>query len=238
MFSLPEKYKKDKHISIKPFLNETLSASEKKRFKESIAEMSILYQIEGFDIPNLVNDDYHCEAIAFLDIKLTSMKAAAFVGNIVQKQVKMLCVIRFRDGTDECYCFAHKRLNKQNTTQIVVENTYSTGCMPCAFDNQKKTLFSLYIDYGTILNRNNKVCYYLEMMTKAFLIFNIELYSGTQQLLDSKIWFDFDKTLSCYDLLVELKELKLSQTKTTTIAERSKINSQIKAVIKKLEDLQ
>ena len=155
MFSLPEKYKKDKHILIKPFLNETLSASEKKRFKESIAEMSILYQIEVFDIPNLVNDDYHCEAIAFLDIKLTSMKAAVFVGNIVQKQVKMLCVIRFRDGTDECYCFAHKRLNKQNTTQIVVECTYSTGCMPCAFDNQKKTLFSLYIDYGTILNRSS-----------------------------------------------------------------------------------
>lgn len=238
MFSLPDKYQKNNHIPIKPFLNETLSASEKKRFKDSVSDITLLYQVEGFDIPNLMNDDYKCQVIIFLAIELSSMKEAAFVGRIVQKQVKELCVIRFSDGTDECYCFAHKRLNKQNISQIVVDDIFTTGCMPSAFDNQKKTLFSLYIDYGTIINRENKVSYYLEMMTKAFLIFNMELYSDTQRLLDSKIWFSIEKTISCYNLLNELKELKISAAKATVISERSKINTQIKSVLKQLEDLQ
>lgn len=238
MLSLPDKYIKNNRIALKPFLDTEMTSAEKRRFKDSVLDIHITYQIEGFDIPNLVNDEYNCQAIAFIQVKLDNLKNASFVSKIIQKFVKSYCVIQFVDNLEECYSFAMKRLNKQDKTQIVIEDTYITGNIPTSFDNQKKTLFSLYIDYGTILNRDNKVAYYAEMMTKAFLIFNSEIYANSQILLDSKIWYSFDKTLTCFKLLNELKETKTEALKITVIAEKSKINKQIKSLINKLEELQ
>lgn len=237
MLSLPEKYKKDSAIPIKPFLNTTLSSAEKKKFKEYVEYINISYQIEGFDIPNLINDDYNCQAISFLSIKLNNLKNAAFVGRIVQKEVKILCVIEFTDGVNECWCFADKRLNKQDSNEIIVENVYVTDVLPLNFTNETKTLFSIYIDYDLILNRTNKHAYYIEMMTKAFIIFNNGLFSNIDKLLDSKFWYNEDKIRLCFNLLYRLKQLKNSVIKTNLISEKSKLNSEIKTIIQQLEEL-
>lgn len=237
MLSLPDKYKKGSRIPLSPFLNGTLTTAEKKRFKETVEGIQIVYQIEGFDIPNLINDDYNCQVIAFLEVKLTNLKNVAFVAKIIQKQVKTLCVIKLTDGKEECYSFADKRLNRQNKNEIIVEDVFITDSLPLNFSNSAKTLFSLYIDYETILNRNNKHSYYMEMMTKAFLVFNQELYSGTIGLLDSKLWYDDEKIDECYFAISSLRQLKLKAAKTTAVSERGEINKQIKTTIQQLEEL-
>ncbi len=237
MLSFPEKYKKNNRIPLKPFLAASMTAAERKRFKDTVEEITISYQIEGFDIPNLINDDYNCQAIAFLVVKIKNLKNAAFVGRIIQKEVKTLCVVEFTDGTNECWCFADKRLNKQDKNEIVVENLYITDTLPMNFTNDTKTLFSLYIDYESILNRSNKHAYYMEMMTKSYLIFNVKIYSNASELLDSKLWYSEESTLACYDLLTQLKQLKIAVGKTNTVAEKSALNSQIKAIMKQLEEL-
>ena len=102
------------------------------------------------------------------------------------------------DGINVQYSFADKRLNKQNEKEIVIENEYLTDKLPLNYQNDLKTLFSLYIDYETILNRNNKHSYYLEMMTKAFLVFHQGIYADAQKMLDSKIWYNDEKLLLCF----------------------------------------
>ena len=238
MLSLPEKYRKDTSVAKTTFVNGgKLAGAEKKRFETSVEEIRLMYQIEGFDIPNLVNDEYNCQVIIFVRIKLKDLKQAAFIAKVVQKCIAPLCVIEFTDGVSAQYSFADKRLNKQNEKEIVIENEYLTDKLPLNQQNDKKTLFSLYIDYETILNRNNKHTYYLEMMTKAFLVFNQELFSGATQLVDSRMWHDDNKVLRCYPLLKRLKNLKLSAAKAKTVSEKSELNKQIKSVIKELEEL-
>lgn len=239
MLSLPEKYKKDANISKLTFVKGAgLTGANKKRFETSVQNIRLTYQIEGFDIPNLVNDDYNCQVIMFLRITLNNLKQAQFVAPVVQKFVNPLCVIEFTDGAEEQYSFADKRLNKQNKKEVVIENEYLTSKLPLEFESNEKTLFSLYIDYETILNRSNKHAYYIEMMTKAFLICNQGLFSCEDKLIDNKkLWYDEQKAKLIFPLLKLLKTLKLSALKVTTIVEKSMYNNQIKKTIEELEAL-
>ena len=141
------------------------------------------------------------------------------------------------DGISSQYSFADKRLNRQNEKEFVIESEYLTEKLPLNHQNDHRTIFSLYIDYETILNRSNKHSYYLEMMTKAFLVFHQELFSGAQTMLDSKIWYDSQKLNRCFPLLKQLQMLKLSAGKAKTIAEKSACNRQIKVLLKELEEL-
>ena len=237
MLSLPQKYRKDAPIAKVTFVRGAqLQGAEKKRFETAVEDIRLMYQIEGFDIPNLVNDEYNCQVIMFLRIRVKDLKQAAFAAKIVQKCIPTLCVIEFTDGVSAVYSFADKRLNKQNERSFVIEEEYLTDKLPLEFQNDLKTVFSLYIDYETILNRSNKHSYYIEMMTKAFLVFNQGLYSGADKLLDSKVWYD-DKMLTLLPMLKKLKTAKLSAAKAKTVADKSVYNKQIKETIKLLEEL-
>ena len=147
MLSLPVKYKKDANVAKVTFVRGGgLTGADKKRFETAVKDIRLTYQIEGFDIPNLVNDDYNCQVIMFLRITLTTLKQAQYVAAIVQKCINPLCVIEFTDSVDEQYSFADKRLNKQDKKQIVIENEYLSSKLPLEFENDTKTLFNLYID--------------------------------------------------------------------------------------------
>lgn len=239
MLSLPEKYKKDANVTKVTFVRGGgLTGADKKRFETSVKDIRLTYQIEGFDIPNLVNEDYNCQVIMFLRITLTTLKQAPYVASIVQKYVSPLCVIEFTDGVEEQYSFADKRLNKQDKKHVVVENEYLSSKLPLDFENDTKTLFNLYIDYDTILNRNNKHAYYVEMMTKAFLISNPNLFASQDKLLDNKkLWYDDERAKKVFPLVRQLNTVKLSATRAKTVVERGKYNTQIKDLIKELEVL-
>lgn len=238
MFSLPEKYQKDVSITKTTFIRGgQLAGTEKKRFETSVESIRLMYQIEGFEIPNLVNEEYNCQVIMFLRITVKDLKQSVFIAKIIQKCIAPLCVLEMTDGINVQYSFADKRLNKQNEKEIVIENEYLTDKLPLNYQNDLKTLFSLYIDYETILNRNNKHSYYLEMMTKAFLVFHQGIYADAQKMLDSKIWYNDEKLLLCFPLLKRLLILKISAGKAKTIAEKSAINKQIKEMIEGLEEI-
>ena len=86
MLSLPEKYKKNAPITKVTFVRRaSLAGAEKKRFETSVEEIRLMYQIEGFDIPNLVNDDYNCQVIMFLRIRIKDLKQSSFISKIVQR---------------------------------------------------------------------------------------------------------------------------------------------------------
>ena len=55
MLSLPEKFKKEANISKVTFVRGgNLTGADKKRFETAVKDIRLTYQIEGFDIPNLL----------------------------------------------------------------------------------------------------------------------------------------------------------------------------------------
>ena len=239
MLSLPEKYKKGAVVSKETFVKgANLKGADKKKFETSVKGIRLSYQIEGFDIPNLVNEDYNCQVIMFLRVNLDNLKQAPYVASVVQKCINPLCVIEITDGVDVMYSFADKRLNKQNKKEVVIDDEYLSIKLPLDFDNDSKTLFKLYIDYETILNRNNKHAYYIEMMTKAYLISNQGLFSKEDKLLDNKkLWYDENRAKLVLPLLKKLKTNKLAVSKAKTVVEKSRINAEVKNLINELEEM-
>jgi hypothetical protein len=157
MLSIPGRYEINKEFSIKTFLTSDLKSREKKRFRENVLEIKLLYQIAGEDIPSLINDEYDSQVILFLNVRLNELKNSNFVGNIMQELIKPLCVIRFHDHTNqEVYCFSQKRLNLQDRTQIIVENMVYSSPISTEFRDEKNVLIEKNVTFDRIQNRGNK----------------------------------------------------------------------------------
>ncbi len=229
MLSVPSTYEINKEFALKTFISADLTPKEKKRFKDVVKEVQLSYQITGEDIPSLVNEEYDCQAILYFSVKLTELKNANFVGNIIQRIVKPLCVIRFYDYTNqEVYCFSHKRLNLQDRTQIVIEDTVYSLPTSLQFRDETNTLIHDYVEYNRIQNRGNKLDFYLETMIKAYIISNLTLWSGTKSLLVSGVWYNRDNMLKLYSQLKRVEILKKEQRTSKTVSENAKINMELK----------
>ena len=68
-------------------MTSSLRSKEKKLFKENVLEIRLLYQIAGEDLPSLLNDEYDCQVILFLNVQLNKLKNASFVGHIFQRLI-------------------------------------------------------------------------------------------------------------------------------------------------------
>lgn len=229
MLSIPGQYEINKEISIKTFISTDMTPKEKKRFREVVEEVQLTYQIAGEDIPSLINEEYDCQVILFFSVKLIELKNANFVGNIMQRIVKPLCVIQFYDYTNqEIYCFGHKRLNIQDRTQIVIEDMVYSIPTSLQFEDEANVLIQEYTQFDRIQNRTNKLDFYLEMMIRTFIISNLYLWSGTKQILVSTVWYNHPTMLNLYSQLKRVEQLKKEQNSVKTVAQNSKINRELK----------
>lgn len=229
MLSIPDVYKIDKKFAIKTFLTSDLKPREKKRFRKNVFEVRLLYQVAGEDIPSLINAEYNCQVIQFLSVRLDDLKNAGFIGNIIQKLIKPLCVIRFYDHTNqEVYCFAHKRVSLQDKTQVIIENMVCSFPISTEFRDEKNALMQENAAFNRIQNRGNKLDFYLEMMVKTYVISNPFLWSRTKEMLGSKVWYNRNDVLRIYSLLKRVEQLKKEQKSTKTVAENAGINAELK----------
>ncbi len=231
MLSIPDRYEINKEFAIKTFLTSDLKSREKKRFRENVLEVKLLYQIAGEDIPSLITDEYDCQVILFLNVQLNELKNANFAGNILQELIKPLCVIRFFDHThQEVYCFCHKRLNLQDRTQIVIEDIVYSSPVSTEFRDEKNVLIRKNVAFDKIKNMGNKLDFYLEMMIKTYIISNLSLWSGTRALLVSGVWYNRNSMLKIYSQLKRVEQLKKEQKSANTVAKNAKINAELKQI--------
>ena len=101
MFNIPEHYKTDVKLALKDFIPKDLKPDDKKRIKDAVKEVRLMYQIAGEEIPSVISDEYRCQAIQFYDMELQSIKDAAYLASMYQNLIKPLCVIRMHDSQDE-----------------------------------------------------------------------------------------------------------------------------------------
>lgn len=228
MIEIPEQYRigsKGKQLNKQNFIPPKATTTEKRRLRDCLQKVTLMHQIDGEDIPSRIDADYRCEVIACLEILLSNIKHKDFAAKLLQPLMKPFAVFQFIDSQGQrALSFAHKRLNKNDPDSIVIAHAYcgdnSTHC-----DNWAP------IRFGSLVNRTSKRDLYLEVMTKAFLLDNPNLFVGAEQLLQSKLWYRGDSILELYQNLTYLRSLKCDKQAAKINAEKATLNTQIKTAI-------
>lgn len=236
MYKIPEEYKVNKNVAIKTFIASSHKPNEKKRLKESLLNATIEYQIKGEKIPSVITDECDCEVIIFIGIKVKNIKDANFVSETIQNMGKPFYILRIYDSLgNECYSFAHKRLNFEDRTQVVIENTVVSKITSNIFDDEVNRFISEYAGFDKIINKFNKFSMYIEIMVKTYMISNTYLWSKIETLLSSKLWYNTDEVIKVFLKLKRIEELKRLKKSAKTISDNSKINSELREIYSKLD---
>ncbi|WDH95756.1 DUF4391 domain-containing protein [Paenibacillus urinalis] len=235
MLGLPSEYAIDKSIQVSTFMTSDLLPKEKKRFKESVESIKLAYQIAGESIPSLINDQYDCQALLFFEVQLNKLKDASFICDIIQKLVKPLCVIRCYDVKGmQTYSIAHKRLNLQDRSQVVIEDSYLTAISSSQLTDDMVTLMNDYAAFEKIRNKANKMTLYIELMTKAYIISHLLVWSRSKEMLASKAWYNVSDAHLIFDCYKRIIQLQKDKKAATTISDQSKYNSELKNIFNQL----
>lgn len=234
MFGLDDKYKLNKKIEVKTFIKKEFNASDKKRLKESLKNVTLAYQLVGEDIPSIINEEYNCQVILFLDVEINNIKNASFVGGIIQSEIKSLCIMNIHDKNTQRYYFAEKRLNLQDNNNIIIENIVITKESSIFFFDDWVERLEDYLKFSNIILKENKLFFYREMMTKAFIISELNFDFEGNKLLESNLWYNSRKVKEVLINLKEIEKLKLQLKKIKDTKEKVSINKEIKNLNEKI----
>jgi len=230
MIDLPESWRVEsngKRLNLKSFTPSTLHTAQRARLRKILRKSTLTHQLTGTEIPSLITDEYHCQAILFLDIELTDLRQADFVARTIQPQIKEHAVLHLRDGSGRfALSFAHKRLSLTEDNAVVVTDSYCTEPQAAA------ALAPLR--HTALINRLNKRDHYLEAMAKAFLLDHPKIFIGAPRLIDTKLWFHGPTILALFRALTELQTLKTKKDRTRSLADKAILNTAIKAAIEKI----
>jgi len=231
MFDIPSRYAVANPIEPKTFILREMKKPEKDRIRENLLAARLIWQIAGEEIPSLIDENYNCAVIMGIDIKLKAIKDSAFFAELVQRMVKAPCVVRFYNHAEEVYSFAHKRLSRTDATQVVIIDRMETPPLSLTFPDQTAKKLRQYLAFGALLNKTDKLSLYLEATVKAFIISNLKLYGGIEQLLDQKLWYNREDIFVLFGRLFELARLKAELKAEKLPGERAKLMAVAKTLI-------
>lgn len=236
MFNIPEHYKMDVKLALKDFIPKDLKPDDKKRIKDTVKEVRLMYQITGEEIPSVINNEYRCEVIQFYDMELQSIKAASYLASVYQNLIKPLCIFHMYDSQYELYSFAVKRLNQTDDNQIVIEDSILTENYPVGLPDDGRNRLLEYLDYMQIKNKTNKINLYKEWYYRTYMIMNESAYSNTELILDGNGWYNSEHMELLYTYYKKLVDTRGMLKKAITGAEKMDLNKEIKKVIQSIDD--
>lgn len=237
MFNIPEHYKMDVKLALKDFIPKDLKSEDKKRIKDAVKEVRLMYQIAGEEIPSVINDEYRCEVIQFYEMELQSIKVAPYLASVYQNLIKPLCVFHMYDSQYELYSLAMKRLNQTDEKQIVVEHSILTESYPVGLPDDGRNRLLKYLDYVQIKNKTNKINLYKEWYYRTYMIMNESAYSGAELILDGNGWYDSKHMELLYTYYKKLVDARGMLKKAITGVEKMNLNKEIKEVIRSMDDI-
>lgn len=235
MFNIPEHYKTNVKLALKDFIPKDLKPDDKKRIKDIIKEVRLMYQITGEEIPSVINNEYRCEVIQFYDMELQSIKAASYLASVYQNLIKPLCIFHMYDSQYELYSFAVKRLNQTDDNQIVIEDSILTENYPVGLLDDGRNRLLEYLDYMQIKNKTNKINLYKEWYYRTYMIMNESAYSNTERILDGNGWYDSEHMELLYTYYKKLVDTRGMLKKAITGTEKMNLNKEIKKVIQNID---
>ena len=219
MFNIPEHYKMDVKLALKDFIPKDLKPEDKKRIKDAVKEVRLMYQIAGEEIPSVI------------------ITVAPYLASVYQNLIKPLCIFHMHDSQHELYSFAMKRLNQTDENQIVVEHSLLTESYPVGLPDDGRNRLLKYLDYVQIKNKTNKINLYKEWYYRTYMIMNESAYSGTELILDGNGWYDSKHMELLYTYYKKLVDARGMLKKAITGAEKMNLNKEIKEVIRSMDDI-
>ncbi|HAT4276202.1 DUF4391 domain-containing protein [Clostridium perfringens] len=236
MLGLPKNYEQRKRFNKKLFISKDESLNIKKKIKDSLLKISLVGQVQGNNIPSLVNENFNASVIMFLEVEVDNIKNAKFLNGIFQELLKAFAIIKFYDYRgNNVYGFGYKRLSKNDKSEIVLESYFVSEVFTEELFDETLELFEEYIDFSNIKNTNNKLYLYEEIMVKAYVISNKNLWGKWRNILESNIWYNHSKINEIFKLLREVKDIKDKQKKIKNINETIGQNKELIRIYSDME---
>lgn len=201
MLGIDGEYDVGRKIGLTHFIPKGLNENERKRLKTALKKVVLEHQIEGEAIPSRIDSNYNCQVIMFLNIALSHIKEAKFVGDVLQKEIKPLCVFRFYDENYEVYHLGEKRLHAIEKEKIVVESTVTTLPESIYYGGELLDAMEDYAYLNKIINKQDKVALYMEMLVKIYLLNQLDFLGEQRRYFGSKIWYSSEQVIKLYDHL-------------------------------------
>lgn len=236
MYNIPKKYKKESVINKENFIQKKETSQNKNKIREKLKKVRLKYQIDG-DIPSLVNDDYNIQVVIFLEVELKSMKYIEYINDVFQKLLKGYSIIKYICDNDVALGYGYKRLNKQDTNEIVLESSFVTEEFQEMFFLDNYLLYKKYLNFEDIKNKNDKLEFYMENMVKAYIISNKDRLGNYNNILDSNIYYSLGPTVKLYKILEQIIDINEKVKNKETTSEKIGLNKEMVNLNNELEVL-
>lgn len=238
MLGFPKEYEQKKKFNKKLFVPKDESLNVKKKIKNSLLKIFLVGQVQGNTIPSLVNENFNVSVIMFLEVEVDDIKNAKFLNEILQELLKAFAIIKFYDYRgNKVYGFGYKRLSKNDKSEIVLESSFVSEVFIEELFDETLELFEEYIYFSTIKNTNNKLYLYEEIMVKAYVISNKNLWGKWRGILESNIWYNHLKINEIFKLLRKVKDIKNKQSKIKNIKETIGQNKELIRIYSDMEGI-
>ena len=235
MINIPERYEVNQEIKLKNLILKEFKPDEKKKIKEYIKSVTLKYMINDEDIPSVEDEKYNFKVIQYFDFEITDIKKAGFLANLYQESIKSPCILRFYDNSKELYSLALKRLNQNDRNEIIVTDTVTTEIFDLSISSSAKREVEGALNYSKILNRTNKVNFYLEMFIRNYILKNQKYYQKSGNILESLIWYDRNKMNDIFEKFKNLVIYKEKIKLAIKNSEKIEINKKIRELILELD---
>ena len=232
---MPEKYEVNQEIKLKNLILKEFKPDEKKKIKEYVKSVILKYVINDEEIPSVEDERYIFKVIQYFEFEISDIKKAGFIANLYQEAIKSPCVLRFYDNSKEVYSLALKRLNQNDRNEIVVTDTVMTEIFDLSMTSSAKREVEGALDYSKILNRTNKVNFYLEMFIRSYILKNQKYYQKSSNILESLIWYDRNKMNDIFEKFKNLVMYKEKMKLAIKNSEKIEINKKIRELISELD---
>ena len=196
---IPSSCKINRKLFKKQFIeNFSLSAVEKKIISEDVENITLEYLLnkDNINITAFSDEENDYSEVAFIRVELLSTKKLKKLSNIIQ-YIPYPLVVVFADENNICINISPKRINKNDSSKLVVEESYFTEWID--LDNsteiEQEFLVSLEIKNHPFTNFFEFYNSYLNKL----VAFNASQYSGSlEQSEDTR------------ELLREIQEVELN----------------------------
>lgn len=232
MNNLPSNYYNKQRITKTALIKGLTDSKHKKIIKENVLTINLIATITGEDIPSVSTDVFNVQVITFIEIHIKVKKDLKELATALQKAIKNYVIITFIYEDEKILSFSLKRLNKNNTNEIVIDSSLLTTELPI-----NDYLIDTYTDYNKIINKQNKILFYREYMIRTFLISNKYLYSDVELLLNSNLWYNNEKIVELYKLSMQLLTENKKRLQVKEQREIVEVNNVINGILERLEML-
>lgn len=231
---IPTACKVDRKLFKKQFLeNFSLKPDEKKILSRDVESITLSYLLnkQNINIEPIVNSEVDYSEIAFIEVVLSDDKHYKKISSIIQNIPYMvILILTYHDSF--CINISPKRVNQQDSTKLLVEESYFTEWIACnnMRDKERAFLKTLEIQNQSFSNFER---FYLDMLDK-LIAFNLSKDSET--LITPR---ETNKeALDAISILEEqIKEYKSKIQKETHFSEKVNLNIELKRLYDKLDEV-